>query len=129
MRLRAALLLFTRMGESETTGRSPSDHVLLVPCSRDPLAANPKSAGLVVSTCICTLPSAPVELWSAVLVTNSQPSARSAGKRTSMIDGACTQSVVSSRSAPFGCLPKRAGSTPQSPDTFVAASLWLLRNV
>src|SRR5207249_10709314 len=100
------------IGESETTGRSPSDHVLFAPCSLAPPTLNPNSAGFVVSTCICTLPSAAVGLCNPVVATNSQPSARSAGKRTSIIDGAPAQRLVSSTVEPFGCLPKSAGSTP-----------------
>src|SRR5262245_14995772 len=103
------------IGESDTTGRSPSVQVLLLPCS---LAAPATSAGaalgLAASTCICTLPSAPVSFSNVADVTNSHPSANSAGNRTSITDGARTQRLVARTLPPLGCLPSSDGSIPQS---------------
>ena len=101
------------MGESDTTGRSPSDQVLLPPCSFAAPTTKPAApAGFAVRICICTLPSAPVSGFKVPLATNSQPSTKSAGKRTSITDGACTHKLVPLTLPPFGCLPNNAGSTP-----------------
>ena len=131
MRRRAGLpaLSETMIGESETTGRSPSDHVLLLLCSFAEPAVSPGAPeGLVVSTCICTLPSAMESLCSRAVTTNSHPSAKSAGSRTSITDGACTQRSAASTGAPLvGCLPKSAGSSPMSPVAGASRRLLLRR--
>ena len=64
------------------------------------------------SNCNCTLPSAPAVASSVPPVTNSQPSTRSAGRRTSSTWALCTQRLAASIAGPLGCLPKRAGSSP-----------------
>ena len=72
------------------------------------------------STSGCTLPSAAVCGSSAAVVTNSASTARSAGKRTSITDGACTHRLAASMADAIGMPAKQRRVEPP-----VVAAGWL----
>src|SRR5262249_26198124 len=92
---------------SDVQGPAPSFTVVVPACNPD------DACGLLVSRGIGTLPSAPACLSSMPTAANSPPAKRSAGRRTSITDGALTQRSSASTFDPSGRWPKAAGSAPQ----------------